>query len=281
MKVYELLEILKAELEPIYGTREAVSASRTLLSDIWGVDYYQTDNEIEVDTLRLEGILSEIRDYKPISQIVGFSYFYNRPFKVNSSVLTPRGETEELVHWICSNHKASNKPLRILDIGVGSGAIAVTLSLELEGSQVEGVDISSEALAIANTNNLELGGNVSLSIMDILTSKPNGQYDIVVSNPPYIPLSEHSEMCLNVINHEPHTALFVEDSNPLIFYRRIAEVAKDILVMGGSLYFEIHELFESECCEMLSEMGFCDIVSRNDLNDKPRMIQAKKSNYAL
>ncbi len=270
----ELRSILVEALLPIYGEREAESGARLLLSEMWGVNIL--DDEKDVDAMQLDGVVADIKREKPLQQIIGHGYFYDRAFKVNEDVLTPRQETEELVHWIKKDFAAVNSEIRILDIGVGSGAIAVTLSLELPHSVVQGVDISRGALAVAESNNRALGGGVAFACMDILTEEPTEEYDIIVSNPPYIPQSEAELMRDNVLLYEPHLALFVEDSSPLLFYRRNAEVALRRLRVGGVLYFEIHESFGFECCDMLNGLGYSDIVLKNDLNDKPRMVRATK-----
>ncbi len=195
---------------------------------------------------------------------------------MSNDVLIPRGETEELVSWIIKDFIDVDETIDIIDIGSGSGAIAVTLSLELPTASVSAVDISCDALNVARKNSISLGAKVQFSQMDILSSEPLGEYDVIVSNPPYVTDSEKRLMRNNVLKYEPHIALFVDDNNPLLFYRRIADIGCRVLRDGGRLYFEINENYSSECCDMLHEMGYIDIVLKYDLNDKPRMVRASK-----
>lgn len=266
----ELFNILIDTLTPIYGALEAQSSARLLMEECYQVKYPFTDSTIEVESV--EDMVSDIKAEKPIQQIIGHSYFYDQKFKVTEDVLIPRGETEELVDWIIKDHKGA-KNLSVVDIGTGSGAIAITLALELNEADVTAIDISEKALAVAKENAYCLGTNIKFHHSDILNSSLNGKYDIIVSNPPYITKREMELMRNNVLKYEPHTALFVEDSDPLIFYRRIAELARESLRENGALYFEINEDYGSECCEMLKSVGFKNIELRKDLNSKDRMIK--------
>jgi release factor glutamine methyltransferase len=194
--------------------------------------------------------------------------------KVSEGVLIPRPETEELVEWITSE---APKGATILDIGTGSGAIAIALSREITQSRVWAMDISHKALTIARTNGKDYAPNVTFIEGDALAdfnTLLDEQFDVVVSNPPYIPQSDATQMRRNVLDYEPPTALFVPDNDPLLFYRSIAHTAKEILKHGGKLYFEIYELLSSEMIDMLTNEGYSDITLRNDFRGKPRMICA-------
>lgn len=269
MRGRELYKCYYEVLLPLYGDREANSCARLLLEELYGLRYPDYDVEVEP----VEGVIERLRSEQPIQQIVGHAWFYDRKFKVNEHTLIPRNETEELVDWIIKDHRQRGE-ISVLDIGTGSGAIAVTLALELPESKVTALDFSAGALSVAEQNSDILSADVRFVGQDILTTSIDGEYDIIVSNPPYITKKEMSVMRNNVLNYEPHSALFVSDSDPLIFYRRIAELAKVHLKSGGVLYYEINENYGCECCELLSELGFVDIILRKDLNSKDRMVKA-------
>lgn len=258
----ELYQLYYDSLLPIYGERESSSCARMLLQELSG----------DEDT---ERVISDIKAEKPIQQIVGHAWFYELKFKVNEYVLIPRGETEELVHWIVKEY-GGKKNVTIADIGTGSGAIAISLSVNIPQSQVVAIDISEKALEVARFNSHTHNCIIDFQCKDILNSDLDAQYDVVVSNPPYITRREMSLMRNNVLDYEPHSALFVENDDPLIFYRRIALLSQKALKSGGALYYEINENFGNECCDMLKEMGYSDIMLRKDLNDRDRMIKATK-----
>lgn len=271
----ELKDRLLASLLAVYDEREAGSSARMLIEEIWGFDYYNNEQQVAVSEDKLVEVLSQIERETPIQQIVGHAWFYDNKFKVSKNVLTPRPETEELVDWIIKDYKLKSAS-KVLDIGTGSGAIAITLALEMNGAEVSAIDISELALDVARENAREINVEVDFTLQDILRDELSQNYDIIVSNPPYITDKEMSLMRKNVLDYEPHIALFVRDNDPLIFYRRIAVLAIKYLNNGGRLYFEINENFGKECCLMLSEIGFSDIILRKDLNDRDRMIRAIK-----
>ena len=195
---------------------------------------------------------------------------------VREGTLIPRPETEELVEWIATE---CDEGAKILDIGTGSGAIAIALSREVENSRVWAMDISHDALAIARENGKRHAPNVSFVEGDALADFDtlfNEQFDVVVSNPPYIPQSDVEQMRKNVLDYEPSTALFVPDNDPLLFYRSIAQTAKKILKPEGRLYFEIYELLATEMIQMLEGAGYNDVTLREDFRGKPRMICATR-----
>ena len=223
----------------------------------------------------LEDIIAELRSWRPVQYIIGYADFRDMELAVREGVLIPRPETEELVEWIVSE---SDNGAKILDIGTGSGAIAIALSREVENSRVWAMDISQEALTIARENGERYAPNVAFIEGDALADFAtlfNEQFDVVVSNPPYIPETDVAQMRKNVLDFEPSTALFVPNNDPLLFYRSIARTAKKILKPGGKLYFEIYELLATEMVEMLEGEGYSEIALREDFRGKPRMICAR------
>ena len=222
----------------------------------------------------LDTIVAELRSWRPVQYIIGYADFRDMELEVREGVLIPRPETEELVEWIAS--EATNGAT-ILDIGTGSGAIAIALGREIDSSHVWAMDISCKALDIARNNGKRYAPNVTfiqgdaLSDFDTLFKQ---KFDMVVSNPPYIPQTDIVSMRKNVVDYEPATALFVPDNDPLIFYRSIAHTSKKILKSEGKLYFEIYELLANEMIKMLESEGYIDITLREDFRGKPRMICA-------
>jgi release factor glutamine methyltransferase len=211
---------------------------------------------------------------EPIQYILGSGPFYGREFNVSPATLIPRNETEELVHLIIKENPQAK--LRILDIGTGTGCIPITLALELKDAKVFSVDISEAALEIASFNAKKLKADVVFSQCDILTQIPKvADLNILVSNPPYIPIEERGLMHRNVLDFEPELALFVTDEDPLIFYRKIAELGKSILKPGGKIYFEINERYGSQVATLLEMLGYLSVNVIKDLNEKERMVSAR------
>lgn len=269
MRVKELFQTYYDTLLPLYGELEAKACAKLLVEELYGVRYFDSDTEIEP----LPNIVEAIRAEKPMQQIIGHAYFYDLKLRVNEHTLIPRNETEELVDWIIKEHR-NCADLKILDIGTGSGAIAIALALNLPHADIFAVDFSEGALEIAKKNSEQLKAGVTFEQKNILTSGLDSLYDIIVSNPPYITKKEMVLMRNNILNYEPHSALFVEDEDPLLFYRRIAELSRTALTKSGTLYFEINENYGEECCSMLTELGFSNIILRKDLNSRDRMIKA-------
>lgn len=229
---------------------------------------------ITPDRSFLDSIISRINKHEPIQYILGSANFYGRSFSVNSSVLIPRPETELLVDEIKIFTQSIKTSIRILDIGAGSGCIAISLALEIPNAIVTAVDISIDALACANQNALELKANVNFKELDILNQELPDQYDLIVSNPPYISIEEKKGMKQNVLAYEPHLALFAPQNDPLIFYRAIASKCKKNLTTKGSLWFEINEHFGSEIRDLMEEQGFKDVQILKDFDGKDRMLRA-------
>jgi release factor glutamine methyltransferase len=229
-------------------------------------------NVSESDLSRLIETGKRINEHEPVQYILGEAIFFGRKFNVSPSVLIPRPETEELVVNVIQQAKENN--LIILDIGTGSGCIPITLALEIPGSSVYATDVSDKALTVAKANAAELGASITFLQHDILTSDiPFAGFDIIVSNPPYVSLTEKSNMEPNVVKYEPHLALFVQANDPLIFYKAIAAKAKKVLKPGGVLVVEINERFGHEVSDTFSEVGFKDLSIIKDLQGKDRIVR--------
>lgn len=276
MKIREVKNILTTTLIPKYGEREANSIVTLMLEEIWGVNVFNHECDIDICEEQVTAAMSRLEKNEPVQYVIGHSYFYDRKFTVSPSVLIPRQETEELVYWVLKTIGGRKEKVDILDIGTGSGAIALTLALDLEGSSVSAVDISTDALSVAQNNATNLGAKVSFCEMDVLNCSLEGDYDIIISNPPYVTDSEKVLMHSNVLSYEPHSALFVSDADPLLFYRRIAQLGRESLKEGGSLFFEINENYGAETLAMLRELGYKNLVLKQDLNGRDRMVKASK-----
>lgn len=210
---------------------------------------------------------------EPIQYILGEAPFYGRSFGVTRDTLIPRNETEELVHKIIKENPKSG--LRVLDLGTGTGCIPITLAVELQDPEVYALDVSVQALAVARKNALQLGAQVQFLEGDLLGSIPNlALFDVLVSNPPYVPLQDRGDMHVNVLNFEPHLALFVPDEDPLVFYRAIGVWGQQLLKQGGKLYLEIYENLADELVQLLHSQGYEQLRVLQDLNGKNRMLSA-------
>ncbi|HLA56087.1 MAG TPA: peptide chain release factor N(5)-glutamine methyltransferase [Flavobacterium sp.] len=270
------------QLMPLYGTGEAESFFYLILEEKHKMKRIDlalnhnlefSDAEVKEWNIILEKLQQEI----PIQYILGKTHFFGLEFEVNDSVLIPRPETEELVDWVSSNLKTqkSSNP-RILDIGTGSGCIAISLAKNLPNAEIFAIDISEGALATAKRNAASNLVKVNFIQKDILkTSTLEQKFDIIVSNPPYIRNLEKHEIKNNVLEHEPHLALFVDDHDALIFYRKIAELAKENLSENGQLYFEINQYLAKETMDLLEQTGFSFMELRKDIYGNDRMIFAK------
>ena len=231
----------------------------------------------ESDIVWLKNALEDLNEHKPIQYVIGYEEFYGLKFNVNKHVLIPRPETEELVKWVLDDHATSKAPLSVIDFGTGSGCIAIALKHNRPDWNVCGLDKSMEALKVAWDNALQNGAEVDFEENDLLDFKPlSRKFDLVVSNPPYIRNAEKNLMQKNVLDFEPEMALFVEDDDPLIFYKAIAEISKTLLKDKGGIYLEINEAFGKETVEMLKEYGYKDVELKEDLFGKSRMIKAYK-----
>ena len=272
-------------LTPLYDAGEAQAIVRTVLDVEYGMTL--TDiicgkvNELSSDEERnLEEIIARLQNGEPVQYVLGEADFAGRTFHVEPGVLIPRPETAELCQWIeedVSSLEADERK-QILDICTGSGCIAITLGLNIPNSEVTGWDISEDALRIAQ-GNVEMlkAGNVRIEYQNaLMLPKTAETADIIVSNPPYICEKEKADMEKNVLEHEPSIALFVPDEDPLKFYRAIAEYASSALKSEGALYFEINPIYEKEIREMLQDLGFKDIKTKEDAYGKKRMMKAMK-----
>ena len=224
----------------------------------------------------LDEALVRLKKEEPIQYILGKTEFFGLPFNVDKNTLIPRPETEELVEWVIKEVKKSQNLLSILDIGTGTGCIPISLKKQLPNVNVSAIDVSEKALSIAKKNAELNETEVSFIHQDILKTKVlNSKFDIIVSNPPYVRELEKAEIKNNVLENEPHLALFVEDNNPLLFYKKIADLAKNSLAKTGILFFEINQYLGKETVDMLKSKGFTKVELRKDLFGNNRMIKAQ------
>lgn len=280
MRCKEVYDRVLTVSHEVYEPHEAVAVAERFCNDLCFFGRFDVvlDGSKECNVVtpeRLNELLSRLASGEPVQYIVGSTEFYGRRFVVREGVLIPRPETEELVALVVREN-ALPKP-RIIDLGTGSGAIAISLACEIEGAEVEAIDLSEVAVGVARENAEANGAQVSVQRGDIFAWCPEAEsYDVIISNPPYIPESERDEMERNVTDYEPSEALFVPDDCPLLYYEHIAEVACVALRSSGRLYFEIHERLAEQTAEMLRAKGF-SVALHHDINHKPRMIVCQKS----
>lgn len=277
----QIVDDVTHRLAGIYGQREAQWMVRIIMENIKGyspVDVVLHRDEVLSDFIvgKIEDVTNRLLKNEPIQYIFGSARFYGNSLKVTHATLIPRPETEELVALIDKENRETD--LRVLDVGTGSGCIAITLARVLRFPIVDAIDISEDALAVAQENAQSLRVNVNFKRGDALAmEKPKTPiYDIIVSNPPYIADKEREDMSQNVLQYEPHTALFVPDNDPLRFYRAIGDYGTMALKGGGRLYFEINPLYVEEMRAMLDAMGYKEIRVVRDLPGKERMMVAVK-----
>lgn len=270
-----LANILPLFLKEIdnFSRREIISFAYLSIERILGFsksDCILNSNYIlsDEDISSFEKIIVEIKKNIPIQYILGETHFYNLKFNVNSSTLIPRPETEELVRYILSHNFSS-----VLDIGTGSGCIAISIAKN-SNANIYAIDNSKEALEIAKSNAILNSVDVNFMFNDVFDFSDTKKYDLIVSNPPYVLNSEKIYMHQNVIDYEPHNALFVEDSNPLIFYEKIALIASKNLNNNGLLFFEINEKFGDQIIDLLLKLNFVDIELKKDINGRDRIIKS-------
>lgn len=288
-------------LTPLYGPQEAKAMTRMLLEDLFSLSFADilcgaTEHLSDADTLRLQQSVDRLLDAEPLQYVTGTAFFCGHPFHVAPGVLIPRPETEWIVDTAV-NLVTSSAP-RILDIGTGSGCIATSISLALADRHchTEAWDISEDALRIAADNAERLGADVKFRRRDALRleedfpaeenqsgaevliadNASSASWDVIVSNPPYICNREAADMHANVLRHEPHLALFVPDTDPLLFYRAIASYAMRSLRKGGWLLFECNTLYAHDTAQMALDMGFATSVVEDDCFGKPRFVKAQK-----
>lgn len=268
-------------LEPLYGNGEARAVTDYVLDVCFGLSKADilcgaVEEMTAEKTVELNKIFNRLTKGEPVQYVLGRAEFCGRWFNVRPGVLIPRPETEELCAWITADSKASASP-EVLDIGTGSGCIAITLQLDMPESKVTAWDISADALDVARENAQQLGANVNFVKLDALNAKPEGEWDVIVSNPPYICEKEKKDMAVNVLEHEPHTALFVPDADPLLFYRAITRLAVQTLSKGGRLYFEINPIYADDTCRMMRAEGMTEVELRSDMYGKQRMAKGVKA----
>ncbi|RKO72957.1 peptide chain release factor N(5)-glutamine methyltransferase [Sphingobacterium puteale] len=285
MRILQDFELsFQHELKSIYGSDEIKSIFLLVVEELLDIKritypFKKDDIVCENDALRFRRILQDLKKSRPIQYILNKADFYGELFEVNESVLIPRQETEELVDLIIKTH-ATSSHLKVIDVGTGSGCIPIILSKYLNQAQVTTVDISKEAIHIARKNAQSLGEPVHFINADILEWDyifSDQQYDIIVSNPPYITPNEKQQMQQNVLAYEPELALFVEESAPLIFYDVISSFALKHLTPNGDLYFEINQYLGPETKDLIEKKGFRQVQLINDINGANRIIHAKKS----
>ncbi len=276
-----IIQRIKDGLDSCNPIEETAALTRIIATEILCIPQstFFLKDEVVLTTQQerlLNDTIERLKKHEPIQYILGYSDFCGHRFKITPATLIPRPETSELVEWIAADY--SGKNASILDIGTGSGCIAVSLAHMLPNSRVTAWDISPDALAVAEENSRNNRTSVIFEQVDILACEPtDAQFDIIVSNPPYIKENEKSAMHSNVLDWEPHTALFVPDSDPLLFYRTIADKARKMLPEGGRLYFEINRAHGSETIEMLASLGYKEIELRKDLAGNDRMIKARRA----
>lgn len=282
MTCKEICDKMREALAPLYGPGEAKAMIRLIFHSLKG--WSQSDLIMNADTeispnlrSKISDVISRLANGEPIQYILGEAYFYGMDLKVTPATLIPRPETSELVDMIVKQYH-DRSDLRVLDVGTGSGAIAIALSRNLPFSKVTAIDVSTEALQVARDNANTFSAKINFIETDVFKWMPApDSFDIIVSNPPYIDESEKSEMERNVLEHEPHLALFVPDENPLIYYSRIIEIARPSLAPHGALFFEINPRHSAELAALLRHEGFRDVEIVKDISRKDRFITASKN----
>ena len=270
---------LRDGLSTLYDREEATAIAHEAMQHLTGMSRLdrlsRKDDLLDAERLeyftRMETALILGR---PLQYVTGLAHFLDRDFKVNSAVLIPRPETEELVQWIL----ADERPKNIIDIGTGSGCIAISLKLALPLTAVLAIDVSPEALAVARTNAESLNADLDFRVLDFLDPQMrNGLpvFDLIVSNPPYIPETERETLHANVRDHEPAAALFVPGNDALQFYRAIAAFGKTHLTAGGNVYCELHRDYAEDTAVLFREYGYRDVVLKEDMHGAPRMLRAR------
>lgn len=278
--VNEMLIRFSDKLNDIFKDRERRQIAKMFMMHYMNQDgtdlLLNKDQEVPQDVVQqLEQAIDKINSGKPVQYVLGYMYFYDLKLKVDRRALIPRPETEELVNWIVEKWK--NRSPKVLDVGTGSGCIALAIKDNLPRSDVFGVDVIQNALDLAKENAQQLNIDVTFDFATALNlhSYSHYKWDMIVSNPPYIPLEEKEGMKDHVLDYEPGTALFVPNNKPLHFYKAITLYARDHLVPKGSLFFEVHEDMAKEVEEVLNSYGFMNVEIRKDLQGKDRMIHAQ------
>ncbi len=272
----EMVSEIRRVVAALYEPHEAEAIAREAVCRLTNVNFSQlvVGYDEECDVPEFHSVVSRLAAGTPVQYVTGVAEFCDMDFEVRDGVLIPRPETEDLVFLIENNVPSG---VRILDVGTGSGAIAVSLAARIKDAKVEALDISDVALDVARRNSLKNSVDIRLHKADALADfSALGQFDVIVSNPPYVPQSDLDTMPLNVRDYEPHTALFVPDNDALCFYRSIAENGQKMLSDRGLLFFEIYEHYGEQTCAMLRDMGYRDVTLLRDRFDKPRMVWSRK-----
>ena len=276
------MQFMRQELKSFYPATEIRQFTRIIFEYLAGFTATDliTKGDVELTATQikfLDSCVVRLKKHEPLQYILGEAHFLDMKLEVNPATLIPRHETEELVMWICGNVGSSHS--MVLDIGTGSGCIALGIKSQKPELTVEAWDVSSDALKTAEANARMNGLEILFDRVDILSFEPEKKhlqkYDIIVSNPPYVRESEKEQMEPNVLEHEPYLALFVNDNDPLVFYREISKKATRMLKEGGFLFFEINEAFGKEVKQLLSDLGFRNIEVKRDLSGKERMVKAR------
>lgn len=274
----ELQALMKKELTGLYPERELNAIVKGIFLHLTGLSTAQLVLEKErkldeADIFYLQRALKRLKDHEPLQYITGVAHFHGLEFKVDKRVLIPRPETEELVQWVFEEISGP-EDTKVLDIGTGSGCIAISISKKLPGSEVHAIDISEAALTLAKENASRLGADISFGLVDILRNEAIeslGSFDIIISNPPYVTMEDKQLMQKNVVDHEPGLALFVEE-DPLIFYKAIIDFAKEHMRDKGKLFFECNEKYVGQVAQLLEKEKFSNIRQRRDMQGKYRMV---------
>jgi len=283
MTISEAFFHIRQAIATLYDTREAGNIADLVLEKATGLD--RSGRIINsrrllspTELADIETAVEKLGNAVPVQYVLEEAWFSGMPFYVNPDVLIPRPETEELVDWIVKDPRSNgDTQLKIIDIGTGSGCIPISLKKLIPEAETEALDVSRKALQVASRNAEKLKADLRFIEMDFTDRNQwntLGRYDIIVSNPPYIPLSERREMAQHVTDHEPHLALFVPDEDPFRFYRLLAEFAGSHLKEDGAVYMEIHESFGKEVPALFREKGFCKIELKKDMQGKDRMLRA-------
>ena len=284
MNIRQIVSEIRLQLADKYPETEIESFATILFKHYLDKSpaelHLMRDGEPPVEVERqIMAAIDELKKYRPIQYILGATEFYGLPFWLTPDVLIPRPETEELVDWIVRTY-AKNAVLSIADICTGSGCIAVALKTNFQNACVSAVDVSEAALAVAKLNatkhNVQINYFIADALKDAMMGFGGNSLDVVVSNPPYVTPSEQRLMSPNVLEYEPHCALFTPEDDPLIFFKRIAAFAIKSLKNGGRIFFEINEAYPEEVADILKQHGFSDISPRRDINGKWRMVSARK-----
>ena len=284
MNWHEYISENTDKIVPVFGNDESIGILKKVAEYITKNKFHSIrENSVSnIDLEKADNIILQLKDGKPLQYILGESWFYKYPFKVNESVLIPRPETEELIEWAIKymrNLSIENKSYKILDIGSGSGCIPITLKKEMPDVHITSIDVSPEALATARENAVLHQTDIEFIQLDFLNESLWERldiYDMIISNPPYIPENEKEKLSLNVRHHEPGLALFVPKNQPLLFYQKIAAFGKSHVLDNGVIFLELHQDFAGETQKLYEEEGYKNVIINKDISGNERMLKASK-----